>query len=119
MPITTNSVAITEAKKLNLIRSFRLASVSLAADTAINGTDHPERDLLGSSSVARTHTIAATGFTAGDRVFGQNNGAGSMTFVGAGFSITANPALFPSAGITQGEPFAFRCDANAVWVRTS
>jgi hypothetical protein len=119
MTLKINSVVITEAEKLQYNRDLMLAPVSLAADTAITAAAHALRSLYGTSAVARTHTIAATGFTMGDQIYGRNKAAGTMTFVGAGFTISANATLFPSALIGQGEPFAFECDGDLAWVRIS
>ena len=91
------------------------APVELPTATALTSSVHGNRDLIGTSATTRAHTIAATGFTPGDEIRGYNDAAGTMTFTGAGFTITGS-ALLP-VDVAQHEPFVFKCRANGVWKR--
>lgn len=91
------------------------APVDLTVATALTKTAHANRDLVGNSAVTRAHTIAATGFVAGDEIRGYNDNSGTMTFTGAGFTISGSALLPPD--VAQHEPFVFKCRAQGVWKR--
>jgi hypothetical protein len=106
----------------NLVVGERLdipTPVRITATGNLNRLQHANVDLFVESATPVVLTIASSGFVDGDKIFGQNDGAGALTFAGAGgFTIERHADIPAAVEQWQGFTLSYNATANR-WVRVA
>jgi hypothetical protein len=90
---------------------------TITTNTTLTRVPYANVDNFINSATPVTLTIAASGFTPGDYIYGTNRGVGAASFAGNGFSINQHENV--TASVEQYQSFSLVCVADGNWIRLS